>query len=211
MGQSLVLDVFIPIAKFTNILNVIYFSETCRDHTKWLNTKWQDLFMISYLGVDPYLEGDYKIKYMQCDKLDRFIKHKNTVFHYSEPITNIVELLQLKALSLYNCELELPKEFGLLTELEDISLNYVPSNFNFCRLTRLKNLAMNYCNLDSIPEFVFDLTNLRYLNVNNNPITQIPEKILAMPNLKELHIINCHIPFDKLLWLFNRGIAIHCY
>jgi hypothetical protein len=211
MGQSLTSDVFIVISENLDIQDIVHFSQIGRNYTKWLIANWQSLFMIWYSEVDPYLKGNYKTKYMQCDKLDRFIKHKNTVYHYSRSIANVAELFQSKELLLYRCELELPKEFELLTQLEDISLSYVSSNFNFSKLTRLKNLAMNYCNLDSIPEFVFKLTNLKCLSVNNNPIIEIPEEIFAMPHLKELHIINCHIPVGDLYQLFNRGIAIHCY
>lgn len=57
----------------------------------------------------------------------------------------------------------------------------------------LKNLDLSFQNLQSIPEYVFEMVALENLNLSHNQLQELPRDILKLKSLKVLNISWNHI------------------
>ncbi|EPR79625.1 Leucine rich repeat protein [Spraguea lophii 42_110] len=64
-----------------------------------------------------------------------------------------------------------------------------------CTMTLIKELTVENCGIESIPNALSDLQNLRYLNLSGNKFTKIPEVIFKILNLAELYMRNNFITY----------------
>jgi len=101
-----------------------------------------------------------------------------------------------------------------LAEYENIIEDWKKSRLGSKGLPlRLKEVDLSGQNLESIPDFVFDLPRLETLILNNNQISVIPDDILKITSLEKLELDNNNISkmpesFEKLKslrWLFLRN------
>ncbi len=56
------------------------------------------------------------------------------------------------------------------------------------RALTVKNLELNNCNYDTLPEELYSISNLETLALRNNNITILPLRLSQMPNLKEVNL-----------------------
>lgn len=95
---------------------------------------------------------------------------------------------------------QLPKIDSL--EYLDIALDTIDFKgmqvfFENYKDSKIRNLDLNYCNLDSIPNNICNLTNLRYLYIlNNKNLRQLPP---CLNNLKSLETIGISNNYDSLI------------
>lgn len=67
-----------------------------------------------------------------------------------------------------------------------VNLNKPQSKF--MRALTVKNLELNNCNYDTLPEELYSISNLETLALRNNNITILPLRLSQMPNLKEVNL-----------------------
>ena len=70
----------------------------------------------------------------------------------------------------------------------DTSNNFTEFPKIICNFKKLQFLSMNYCQLDSIPLEIAQLTNLQTLSLENNNITELPEEIAELQNITQLRL-----------------------
>lgn len=97
---------------------------------------------------------------------------------------------KLNRLGIYHCdEFTLPKSIENLPlfdiELHDIENLIIKTDFS--QINTLRYLAMNYCNLTTLPR-TFDIPSLRRLHLSGNYFKSIPKQIFNSQDLKELFI-----------------------
>jgi Leucine-rich repeat (LRR) protein len=136
-----------------------------------------------------------------------------TIFLKKNGIT--IKLNEIKYLYLWNVKLKLlPKEIGLLTNLEQINLclnnlKSIPQEIwslskltvlgfsenaleslseDICLLTDLKSLDLHHNKLPGIPRSMSSLTKLEHLSINHNNFEMIPEQFSSLTNLETFEI-----------------------
>jgi len=97
---------------------------------------------------------------------------------------------KLNRLGIYHCdEFTLPKSIENLP-LFDIDLHDIENliiKTDFSQINTLRDLAMNYCNLTTLPR-TFDIPSLRRLYLSGNHFKSVPKQIFNSQDLKELFI-----------------------
>ncbi|MHA1991971.1 MAG: leucine-rich repeat domain-containing protein [Candidatus Hodarchaeales archaeon] len=81
------------------------------------------------------------------------------------------------------------RDFKIVRELEKLYPNiYIDTNMSFDKEGRVIELDLSNCNLNEIPEVIFDLTHLKKLYLVNNNLKTLPVKIIKLSNLEVLDL-----------------------
>ena len=116
------------------------------------------------------------------------LKQKKTAF--LEAILNQKQLNQL-VLSNIDLKFNINKLVGLVS-LENLEItNCKVENWDIKieKWQGLKQLSLNNCNLQYIPDFVFSISDLEYLDLANNAIETLPATFSILKQLKILFLI----------------------
>jgi len=112
-------------------------------------------------------------------------------------------LAKLKELDLGGCDLKtLPDEFANLQSLEKLVLSSFDLTHNnefqefpkaLCGLKNLKELNLEHCDLESLPDEFANLQSLERLKLSNNEFQEFPKALCGLKNLKELDLSSCDL------------------
>jgi hypothetical protein len=89
-----------------------------------------------------------------------------------------------------------PEELHLQLTDKDFKLPAV-----ITRMTNLKELSVNFCDLTEIPEDIGKLTNLEELDFDYTKIGHIPKSIYKLKNLKKISLKNTNLSLDEVITL----------
>jgi Leucine-rich repeat (LRR) protein len=88
----------------------------------------------------------------------------------------------------------LPETVSGLVNLTTLILSrcFLDASFSesFCKIPNLKNIDIQYCNIESLPESISNLKCLEVLSINGGKISSLPETLYTLTKLKELTIDN---------------------
>lgn len=125
-------------------------------------------------------------------RLEKLGIQLSSITNLAEAFSNISQLNSLKQFALaFGDYPSLPKEVGLLTNIEELYLPQnkttgLPAEIN--KLKQLKVLSISYNSFKSLPKVVTSLTQLKRLGLNTNKFSKEEKLILkkALPNTKIL-------------------------
>lgn len=170
------------------------------DYQLWLTKEqWcNDIFIIEYYSPIPFTTN-LVASYNSLNNLDEL--------YYSKPDlwTQLPYLIQLDDLFLdLRCINDITiynESVFTLTKLKELSLNNcwintLPSSI--WNLTQLKNLSMRGNSLTSLPSNIWNLTQLEYLSIGENSLMSLPSEMSNLSSLKYLHLQN-----NPWLWNLN--------
>lgn len=136
----------------------------------------------------------------QLEQLEELYLNSNNQLRYFPP--NIGTLKVLKKLEIENLYDEynttsntipvvLPDEIGLLSNLEELSLDSnnlstLPDSIG--QLKKLKELSLDYNNFKEIPSGIFQLSSLEELNLYSSTITHIPIQFCLLKQLDDFSL-----------------------
>lgn len=170
------------------------------DYQLWLTKEqWcNDISIIDYDWPMPFTTN-LVTSYNALNNLEELYYSKPdlwTQLPYLIQLDNLMlDLKCINDINIYN------ESVFTLTKLKELSLNNcwidtLPSSI--WNLTQLKNLSMRGNSLTSLPSNIWNLTQLEYLSIGENWLTSLPSEISNLSSLKYLHLQN-----NPWLWNLN--------
>lgn len=185
----------------------------------WEYNKRDSLYTINFKGIEnlthlisldisgyTWRVADFPVEICQLINLRKLNISDNWYNKIPSEILNLKNLRILDISSfgdkLHNVEivLQLPKLSHLLMKYNTPSFESKHLQVG-CKNT-LQNLDMSFCNLNSLPGFLFQFNNLTYLNIEGNKLSRLQEELSGLNNLKTL--IAGQNPYKKFPDVINK-------
>lgn len=180
---NLINDCLLYIFKFLtkNDIRELYLISRCISIFAQSDFVWKPLFRDEFTAK---ITDNYKENYIKYTNMNNFMLRSKSI--------NINCAQNLIIIDLGHKNLSyIPKEIGLLIQLQKLRLDYnklmfIPTDIGL--LTQLKTLKIRNNSLQGLPKGIELLTNLQFLDLTHNQLQVIPSEIMSLTNLQELSL-----------------------